>query len=182
SVSYLGSTVPDLPKPAIENVVITPDTVRFVLKFPGAEGSFDGKWPPDKNGKVAGSWIGLLRGNQLLLTSLEPSKLKSFDIYEFKKETFEQSTDAADLLNLALELVKAGGEKKTKVEEVRGWADKAFKAADGYGGRWQRQAALKLAQALAGQKDFAPVAVEYARKAERLLDRDTDEAGVQMEV
>src|SRR5262249_35243430 len=72
-------------------------------------------------------------------------------------------------------------EKKVKIEEVRGWADKAFKPADGYGPRWQRTVALRLAQAAAGQKEYAPVAVEYSRRAERLLDPD-DDTRVQMDV
>src|SRR5262249_39648196 len=44
----------------------------------------------------------------------------------------------------------------------------------------QRHVTTRLAVALSAQKDFAPIAVEYARKAERALDPDEDPS-VQME-
>src|SRR5262249_44181810 len=37
------------------------------------------------------------------------------------------------------------------------------------GTRWQLDVALRLAEALEGQEDFAPVALVYARNAERLV-------------
>ena len=180
SAQFLGSNVADLPKVTFAEVAVTPDSLRLEFKITGlAEFQFDGKLPADpKTGRILGSL--LIRGKELLLSQLEPSKLKEFDKFEFNKETLDQSTDAMALLDAALDLAAQAGEKKAKVEDVRGWADKAFKAGDPYGGRWQRTVALRLAQGVAGQKEYAPVAVEYARKAERLLDPDDDPA-VQME-
>src|SRR5262249_1397065 len=48
-----------------------------------------------------------------------------------------------------------------------GWAERAFKAADAYGPRWQQELALRMAEALAHQPGLAAVAVEYGRRAER---------------
>lgn len=180
SGQVLGTSVPNFPKTAVADVAATQDNLRFNLRFQGQELSFDGKLPPDpKTGKIAGSLI--VRAGQTLLLHLEPSKLKTFDKFDFAKETVEQSSDAQAIADSAVDLLKQAGEKKPKIEEVRGWADKAFKAADAYGLRWQRSVALRLAQALAPQKDFGTLAVEYARKAERLLD-ENDDVNVQMDV
>lgn len=177
---YLGATIPDFPKAAVSDVVVTPDSFKFFFKIPGLDAQFDGKLPPDaKTGRISGSM--LLRGKQMILTHLEASKLKQFDAFEFSKEAIESSTEASVLLSSAVDLITRAGEKKSKIEEVRGWADRAFKPAESYGLRWQRTVTLRLAQAASANKDYAPVAVEYARKAERLLDPD-DDSTVQMEV
>src|SRR5262249_28129777 len=70
--------------------------------------------------------------------------------------------------------------KKLPVEEVRGVADKLAKAAAGYGPRWERVIAVKLATTLAGQQGFADVALAQGRRAERMLTDDSP-TGVQME-
>jgi hypothetical protein len=178
---YLGPNVQGLPKIVFGDISVTADGLRFSFKIPGeADFQFEGKLPPEpKTGRILGSL--LVRGKQLELAHLEPSKLKIFDQFEFNKETLEQSTDAQILFDAAIQLMSQAGEKKAKVEEVRGWADKAVKPAEAYGVRWQRTVAVRLAQAIADQKDYGPVAVEYARKAERLLDPD-DAPAVQMEV
>jgi hypothetical protein len=161
---------------------VTPESVRFEMKIENREFSFDGKLPPDKSGKISGSVLTRLIGNRMLLVSLEPSKLKTFDKYEFYKEILEQATEQEAVLDAALELLAQAGEKHAKIEEVRGWADKAFKPAEPYGSRWQRYVALSLARAMSNQKDYAPAAVEYARRAERLLDRDIEDSSVQLDV
>jgi hypothetical protein len=170
----------NLPKVTINEVAVTPDRLRFTLHIESEELHFDGKLPLDaKTGKVAG--LLLVGPGQSLLIHLEPSKLKAFDKFDFAKETMEQSDDSSALTDAAVDLLKLAGEKKAKIEEVRAWADKAFKSADVYGVRWQRTVATRLAQALAPQKDFGTLAVEYARKAERLLD-DSDDLTAQMDV
>jgi hypothetical protein len=177
----LGSTLPVPKPPTVEELAVNENSIRFVIRIQGRDFSFDGKLPPDKNGRILGTLMGLLAGNRMIAAQLDPSKLKTFDEFEFNKEVLEQSTDPTTTLDIALELIKQAGEKKVKADEVRPWADKVYKIADAYGSRWQRYVALSVAQAMVAQKDFAPVAVEYARKAERLLDRDTDDVTVQME-
>jgi hypothetical protein len=181
SAQYLGATVPELAKLTIGETTVTADSVRFSIRIPpGRELSFDGKLPADpKTGRVFGTLQ--TAGNEMILVHLEPSKLKAFDKYALDKEVIEQATEADALLQAALDLIRAGGDKQAKIEEVRGWADKAFRPAEAYGLRWQCSAATQLAQALLNNKAFGPVAVEYARKAERLLDPGLD-ANLQMGV
>jgi hypothetical protein len=71
--------------------------------------------------------------------------------------------------------------KKLPVEEVRGIADRLTRAAAGYGSRWERTVAVRLATTLADQSGFADVAVAQARRAERML-ADGSPAAVQMDV
>jgi hypothetical protein len=181
SAKYLGASVAAFPAVTVGDVTVLPDSLRFTMKIQGETSiDFDGRLPADpKTGKIAGSLQE--RGDKMIPLHLEPSKLKAFDKFEFNKETLDQSNNALVLLEAAVELLQGATEKKAKIEEVRGWADKAFKPADAHGPRWQRSAAMRLAQAVAGQKPYAPVAIEYARKAERLIDPD-DDVGVQIEV
>jgi hypothetical protein len=182
SGKLLGISIPDAEKIAVADVVVTPDRLRLALRVVGrsAEFSFDGKLPPDpKAGHVSGSL--LMPDGQVFLLQMAPSKLKSLEVFDFAKETIETSSDSQILTKAAIDLLKQASERQAKIEEVRGWADKAFKSADNYGMRWQRGVATRLAQALAPQKDFGTLAVEYARKAERLLD-ETDDLAAQMDV
>src|SRR5207247_1179085 len=54
--------------------------------------------------------------------------------------------------------------------EVRGWAEKAIKAAGLYGPGWQRDILLGVAQVLGQQTGYEAIALPYAQRAERLLD------------
>lgn len=171
TAQYLGATVPALAKGTTGETQVTNDSIRFSFKTGQfAEFSFDGKLPADpKTGRISGS-LQQLGQNDMILVQLEPSKLMSYDKYALDKETIEQSPDADDRLRAALALIAAAADKQPKIEEVRGWADKAFRPAEAYGLRWQSSAAMQLAEALVAHKPFTPVAVEYVRKAERLLD------------
>src|SRR5262245_13479840 len=172
----LGTSVPDFPKITVADVSAAPDVLRFTLKFQiqrqNQEWSFEGKLPPDKSGRIAGSFQP--EPGRLILLHLDPTKMKTFDKYEAAREAIETATEPQRIVESVIELAKLAGEKKAKIEEVRGWADKAFKTAEAHGPRYQRWASVRLAEALAAQKDFAPLAVEYARKTERLIDEGDD--------
>src|SRR5262249_13406883 len=116
SGQYLGASRAQVQKFTVTDVVVTQDTLRFSLR--GQQNppfSFDGRLPPDpKTGKIAGSLQ--VRANDMVLVQLEPSKLKKFDKSDLDKETLEQSSDAAALLEAAVDLIKDAGDKKAKVE------------------------------------------------------------------
>jgi hypothetical protein len=180
SGQMLEASDPGVPKVTIADVIVTPDRLRYTMRIQNQELAFDGKLPPDpKTGKLSGSLQ--IRPGQMILLQMDPTKLKNFDKFEFAKERIEQSTDGQEVADAATDLLRLAGEKKVKIEEVRGWADKANKMAGGYGPRWQRHVTMRLAKGLIAQKEFAPLAVEYARKAERLLD-DSDDVTTQMQV
>jgi hypothetical protein len=179
----LGTSIPDLTKITVNDAAVTDDVLRFTLKFQvqgsNQEWSFEGKLPPDKTGRIAGSFQPA--PGQVVLIHLEPSKMKAYDRFEAARETVESATEPRRVVESATDLAKLAGEKKAKIEEVRGWADKAFKTAEAHGPRYQRTVSIKLAEVLAPQKEYAPLAVEYARKTERLVD-DTDDRATQMDL
>src|SRR5438874_12902249 len=65
-------------------------------------------------------------------------------------------------------------EIKAKPEEVRGWAEKAYKAAAAFGPRWQREIGVRITQILNQQEPYAAIALEYARRTERMLEPSDD--------
>jgi hypothetical protein len=177
----LGTNIAELGRVTFGDVAVSADSLRMSFKSPRLEVSFDGKLPADaKTGRIAGS-LQIGAGGPMLLVHLEPSRLKTYDKYELDRETIEQTNDAQALADAVIDVLKQAGEKKAPIAEVRGWADRAFKSTEPYGLRWQRSVTARLARALGPQKAFAAVAVEYARKAERLLD-ESEDAAVQMDV
>src|SRR4029077_5494985 len=72
-------------------------------------------------------------------------------------------------------------ETKAKPEEVRGWAEKAYKAAAAFGPRWQREIGVRVTQILNRQEPYAGIALEYARRTERMLD-PADDAAIQIRI
>jgi hypothetical protein len=159
---------------SVENVRVADGTLHFGVKLEGQTWTFDGKLP-DGNAPVVRGVVDL-GGKGIMPAHLERTSLTGLDSYELAKETLAKKPNDAQLFEAALNLLKQAGAKKATPEEVRGWAERAFKAADAYGPRWQEELALRMAEALAFQPGLAPVAVEYARRAERLMPQDGDAA------
>jgi hypothetical protein len=179
SGKFLGASERRLGAGKIEDVTVTADTLKLALKFPGLDFSVEGRLPADaKTNRISGS---VQLNGQLVPIQLAATKLEVFDLYELNKEQLASATEPAEMAELAIELIREGSSHKAKIEEVRGWADKAFRSAGAHGPRWQRAVAVRLLQGLGEQAPYGPLAVEYARKTERLLD-PSDEASVQMEV
>jgi hypothetical protein len=167
SGKYLGGTA-DVPQgTTIENVRVTNDRVQFVLKNGDQELPFDGKVPVAAGQNVPGSF---LFGGRLVLTALERSKLTAYDRFELLKEIVTSGESNSTFFEAAIELLRSAGMKQVKPENVRAWADRTNKAAEEFGVRWQQAIALRMAQALAHQKEYAAVALAQARQAEKLLD------------
>src|SRR5207247_10511984 len=86
------------------------------------------------------------------------------------KEIVTTSEPSPTFFEAAVELLRSAGIKRVSPDEVRAWTDKTNKAAEAFGVRWQQAVALRLAQALAHQKEYAAVALAQAQRAQRLLD------------
>jgi hypothetical protein len=158
----------------VENVRVADGTLHFGVKLEGQTWTFEGKMP-DANAAVVRGVLDL-GGKQILPAQVERTTLASLESYHLARETLTKKPNDAQLFDAVLSLLRQAGARKAKPEEVRGWAERAFKAADAYGPRWQEELALRMAEALAFQPGFAPVAVEYARRAERLQAADADAA------
>ncbi len=176
---FVGSSRRLEREPTFGPVEVTADAVKFTLLFDGQEFvSFDGIVAKDGK-KLSGS---IALGGAIRLIELQSSKLRKVDDpVELAREDVTQIESGDALFEAGFVVLGQSAAKKLPIEEVRGIADKLAKAAAGYGGRWERTTALRLATTLAGQTGFADVALAQARRAERMLADDSPIA-LQMEV
>lgn len=169
-----GDKTPDA---TVEDVSVADGTLKLTLKLPKEDLSipFEGAIPKEGD-KIRGTVS--LQG-KVFPAQFEKTTLTSFDPYEQQKEELAKQAGDAEGVRTALELISQAADKKAKPEEVRSWADKAVKWADAYGRRWQREITIEVAEDLAEQEGYGPVALEYAKKAEQSLDPKKDSSAVQ---
>src|SRR5262249_35009425 len=108
-------------------------------------------------------------GGRPIPVELERTTLESFDPFDARKEELAKAT-GYEVADTALKLLAQPAAHKGKPEEVRSWADKAYKAADPYGPLVHADTTLRIADALSKQEGYADVALGFARRAERALD------------
>jgi hypothetical protein len=176
TITAVGEGVPK--ESTVEDVRVQGDKLSFTVKIPRQTLSFEGKVTKPDAKKILGS-LGF--GPQAIPAFLEATTLKSLESYEINKEILNKPDPGIEIFGAAIDLLQQAAAKKAKPEEVRGWAEKAFKAAEPHGARWQRELAFAFAQILMDQEGFASVAVEQARKAERLMD-PTDKPSARLRV
>ena len=168
------ATPKEISKGKIEGLQVAGDVLRFNLKIEDRTLAFEGKVPKEKGGKILGSFS---VGRGMTPGQMEPTTLRSFDALELAKEVVATQPESPAIFDAAGDLLHEADKIKAKPEEVRGWADKAFKAAALYGPRWQREVTLRITQSLTRQEAvYSGIALEYARRAERMLDPKDDEA------
>ncbi len=85
------------------------------------------------------------------------------------REVLAKHKESPAVFEAALALMRTAQSSGAKAEDVKGWASVALPAAKTFGARWQAEYAAQIAAVLVGQQDFAPLAVDYARQAERAL-------------
>jgi hypothetical protein len=159
---------PQFGKPAVTKVKQSPELVSFQLEGEGRRFSFEGR-PQKGVKKIVGS---LDIGGRMFLADLQITTLKDLNAspFDLSKDTLATHEGGGiEVMNAARTLLAEAGRHKATAAEVRGWADRLYKAAEAYGPRYQRQAAVDIARALTPQADTAAVAVEYARRAERMI-------------
>lgn len=170
----IASTAQNVPESTLEDLKIADGVVRFTVKVQTQALAFEGKVSGPKADKILGS---IAQGRNMIPAQMEATTLTSLDDeFELSKELLTKTPESPEAFDAALNLLSAAGTKKAKPEDVRSWADRAFKAAEAYGPRWQREIGTRITGALVNQEGFAPVALEYARRLERLVDPDEDAA------
>jgi hypothetical protein len=168
-----------VPKGKLEGLQVTDDLVRFTLKIENQVLAFEGKIPKEKGGKILGSFSS---GRNMTPGDMEATSVRSFDPVELAKEALLTGPpDSPALFEAGRDLLNRASEIKAKPEEVRGWAEKAYKAAAGFGPRWQREIGVRITQTLNRQEPYAAIALEYARRTERMLD-PADDAAMQIRI
>lgn len=175
---FLGTSLPLRIEPTVDKVVVKDGDVSFDVKLGNTAFTFDGKVAKDGK-KIQGSFT--FNGNTFLVDML-PSQLKNLnDKFALDREALDQTNGGQEFFDAAFSVLGQASAKKLKPEEVSGFVDKTAKLAEGYGPRWQRTVAMKMAAALAEQEAYASIALEQARQAERML-KPEDDPSVQMQV
>lgn len=172
---FLGAT--DLTSASIQDTAVSGDRLSFSVKLDEQVLGFDGKIA-GAGKPISGT---LTIGDDLLLTVLEPSQLAKFDRTALLKEIVAQNVAGYPFFDATVELLKSATAEKTKAEEVRTWLEKAAKAAEPFGVRWQLIMAVRMVRALLDQPDYHAAVLPIIRSAERLLAAN-DEPSTQLPV
>jgi hypothetical protein len=151
---------------SVEDFTVRDGVVRATLKLGANNLALVCPVPKEKGAKMTGS---VSRQGNASPVELEPSVATRLDGVELLKDVLARQSGGYDLVRSALTLLSQATDIKAKPEEVRSWAAKAVKAAEAYG-PWQRSVVLAVAEILNEQKGYEPIALTYARQADRMLE------------
>ena len=168
------------PEAKVQDVSVVNGALKFTLKLErqGVSLPFEGAVPKTGD-KLLGS---IALGGKVFPAQLEKTTLTSFDPYDVTKDDLAKQKGDAAGVRMILELLSQAAEKKATPDEVRSWAEKAAKWAAPYGQRWQREITIAVAEILSEQEGYAPIALQYARQAEKSLNAKKDSPGLQRRV
>ena len=159
--------------PTVTDVRVTGDRLRFTLALTRNEVlTFDGKLPTGR-GPIPGT---LPVGDGLVLVTLEPSALTKFDRAGFSRRSSRRRRLDRCTTAPSSNYSRTAREAKATPAEVKAWADRAAKAAEANGIRWQMYVLLRMSRVLADQPANAAVALDLAHRAE--ASRSDKEVGV----
>jgi hypothetical protein len=156
-----------VPQATLSDAKVSDGMLKFDIKIEkGPTFAFEGKIP-DGAKKITGN---VKQGSGVVPAELERTEMTTLDGFDLARDQLAKTTNPVEIVDISSGLLRQAAKNKVKPEEVRGWADKAFKAAEAYGPRYQRDVTLRMAEALVKQEGYADAALEYARKAERFLE------------
>jgi hypothetical protein len=160
----------------VGDVTVAGTSLRFALKVRPQTWTIEGKIK-DRQTILGNLEVpGRTETPVVIPIRLEATTLEALDPFTLAKETLTRHPDRPAVFDAVLVLAREAAARKVKPAQVKQWADQAFQRAAHYGPRWQRNLAQGLAQALVNQEGMAGVALDYARRNEKLLDRSAPAA------
>ena len=156
-----------VPKVTLEGLNITGDRLRFTLRGQDQTFTVDATAPKNAAKVVKGSFT---IDDDMVPCELETTTLTSLKPIDLAKDVLANQPDSPKLFMSVLGLLGTASDQKAKPEEVRGWAEKLWKAAEPYGVRWQLEMASATGEILSQQEPYAAIGLAYAQRAERLLE------------
>ena len=179
---WVGSvldTAKNWPKGTLEKVSVRDGVLRFDIKTSSLQLNCTVRLGKDPTtNKLMGTAI--LRRKPTPI-ELERSTLTSLNPFEQLREALAQQQPGLQSIGLAMGLLSQASEQKATATEVRSWADKAIRSAVLYGPLYQQEILVSVSERLADQKGYEALALEYARRAERMLE-PTDSLAFQKRV
>jgi hypothetical protein len=152
-------------KGELKKLVVGKDRLTFALE--AGELSLSCEFRLVKGERLLGT--AFLKGTPLPV-ELESTTISSLDPFDLAREALAKKAPGFDTVKLALGLLQQSEVKKVKPTEVRSWAEKAVKSAELYGPLVQRNTLLSVAEILADEKGFEAIGLQYAQRAERMLE------------
>ena len=161
------------PRAKLDDLKQDGDTIKikFIATVMGEGGprqvpfDYEGKLPKPGAKKIFGS---LTFGRSMLPAIMEATAAKT--VFEVDRDIVLRTPSDPRALVAILELIDRAKDNKAEVKDLQTWVDGSLKTAEMYGPRFQLKHNISLLTALQGQKVYASVAVETARKASKLID------------
>ncbi len=148
----------------VQGVAVAGDGLTCTLRVPGGRFRFEGKLARD-GGKVLGSCA---VGSQRFPTELERTTLKTLDPYVLNQALLAGPASGPQVMQAVTTLLSEAADHKATAQEVAGWAAKGLEAAAPFGVAMQREMALRIAGILSEQRGYGGIALDYARRAQKL--------------
>lgn len=161
-----------LSKAEISKISVSDKTWTFTIKSTRQTLNCEVNLGKDAKAKT---FYGEMRaGRDVIPLEIERTKMTGLEQFDNLREMIESEPLGMRAAQMARILMSDAEEKKIKLAEVRGWADKAVKSAALYGPSVVRQEQLLVARTLAEQSGYETIALQYANRAEAGLDDKTD--------
>jgi hypothetical protein len=147
------------------------EQLRFTVNIEEDSLQFDIKVPKDGGKVLKGTFqapngqIGPVQLERTTSTSVD----KAQATFDLNREMLVKKEEGPAIFHALQVVLRHAADKKLKEEDVKAWSAHVLKAAEAYGAAWQRRVAENIALELSQQAGFADLGVEYARRAERLL-------------
>ncbi|HMF14603.1 MAG TPA: hypothetical protein VKE94_19945, partial [Gemmataceae bacterium] len=156
-----------VPAVKLEGLSVTAERLRFALRGDKQTFTVDARVPKESAKVIKGS---VTLDDDMVPCDMTATALTTLKPFELFKDVLTNEPDNPEIFMSGLTLLSMAEKEKAKPEEVRGWAEKLWKAAEPYGLRWQQEMAVGTADILNQQEGYAPIALAYAQRAERLLE------------
>ena len=146
-------------------------TMKFNAKVVSQEGpqeislDYEGKLPKPGAKKIFGS---LILGAATLPAVFEATTAKT--VFDLDRDAVTRTPTDPKAQTAIFDLIRGAKENKASTKDLQDWVDGSLKAAELYGPRYQVMQQMRLLGALQGQKTFAPVALETARRISKQID------------
>lgn len=156
-------SVEGVPASTLDRLDVKDGQLSFVIGVGNQAFSFEADATPINGKVVAGSFM---VGGQIRAAILESTSARNS--FELARELVTQHPNDPRIFEALPELIKGATLAKASAKEVRDWVAASLKLGQRFGGRWQRENIIKLADLLAKEPGLMEVALETAQAAEAL--------------
>ncbi|MBM4069610.1 MAG: hypothetical protein FJ271_11765 [Planctomycetes bacterium] len=156
-------SVEGVPSSSLDRLEVKDGQISFAIGVGNQAFQFEGDAAPINGKVIAGSF---LVGGQIRAAVLELTPARNS--FELAKELVTLHPNDPRIFEALPELIRGATREKASAKEVRDWVAASLKLGQRFGGRWQRENTMRLAEMLMKEPGLTEVAFETARSAEAL--------------